>query len=172
MTIGRGTLLTVDGDFRLLLVEQDERTVSDLIASWSAWGLTVRRVRGSKMRAWEGLFDEFSAAWQFPWYFGENVDAFAECLGYLGWLPSESGYVIVISGPATVLADADATSLSTLVSVLADASAEWSRPVEQGEWWDRPTVPFHVVMQAAPGDAAAVAQRWTDAGGVVARLPT
>jgi len=34
--------------------------------------LAVRLVRGHKSRAVDGLFDEFAAALQFPYYFGAN----------------------------------------------------------------------------------------------------
>jgi hypothetical protein len=116
------------------------------------------------MRSREGLFDEFAAALQLPWYFGENADAFDECIVDLGWLPPQSGYVVVITEPGEVPEDAGADALTWLVESLANACEGWARPVEQGEWWDRPAVPFHVVLQAVVGDAPTVTARWTAAG--------
>jgi hypothetical protein len=126
---------------------------------------------GGKMRALQGLFDEFAAALQFPWYFGENFDAFSECIADLGWLPPQEGYVIVVTGPGEVLAEAGSGELSRLVGVLTQACREWARPVEDGQWWDRPAVPFHVVLQCATGESATVTQRWASAGGSVRSFP-
>lgn len=141
----------------LLVLECDPKAATDAVLGWSASGLVVRVVRGRKMRTPQGLFDEFAAALQFPWYFGENADAFDECITDLGWLPPQSGYVIVITDPGEVLAEADADALAWLTDSLTRAAEEWSRPVEQGEWWDRPAVPFHVVLQPVPEDAVTIA---------------
>jgi hypothetical protein len=56
----------------------------------------VRFVRGRKMRRADSLFDEMAAACQFPYYFGENWPALAECLGDLDWTNS-SRFVLVIT---------------------------------------------------------------------------
>lgn len=37
-------------------------------------------LRGSMCRSEQEVFSEFAAAFQFPWYFGYNLDALAECL--------------------------------------------------------------------------------------------
>jgi hypothetical protein len=63
----------------------------------------VRFVRGRKMKAVSGLFDEISAACQFPYYFGENWPAFEECLGDLDWL-NASRFVLMISEFDQILA--------------------------------------------------------------------
>ena len=115
----------------------------------------------------ERLFDECAAALQCPWYFGENVDAFDKSIADLGWLPPESGYVIVICDPGEVLIDPDSDALRRVVDSPRRASDEWSRPVDQGEWWDRQAVPFHVALQATRGDAPAVVARCTAAGASV-----
>jgi len=47
--------------------------------------ITVR-LRGSKMKDYQGLYNEFGAALQFPYYFGENWNAFDECIKDLSWL--------------------------------------------------------------------------------------
>jgi len=160
-------LLAVNDDLRFLVLECESQGASEAAARWLDAGLVVRRVRGRKERTWKGLFDEFSAALQFPAYFGENADAFDECIADLAWLPPRNGYVIVVGEPGQVLINAGAGALSALVSSLQRAAQEWARPVDLGEWWDRPAVPFHVVLQAAIGDAATVTRRWTEAGALV-----
>lgn len=151
----------------LLILEGEPKAASEAVSGWAESGLVVRVLRGRKMRAMPALFDEAAAALQFPWYFGENADAFDECIADLGWLPPQSGYVLVITDPAEVLADAGADQLSWFVDSLTRACEEWARPVEQGEWWDRPAVPFHAVLHAVSGDTATVTQRWSGAGASV-----
>lgn len=160
-------LLSVAEEPRLLVVEAEPKDVSEAVRGWADAGLVVRVVRGRKMRSWQVLFDEFAAALQFPSYFGENADAFDECIADLAWLPPQNGYVIVVSEPDQVLVDAGTGALDTLVSSLQRAAEEWARPVELGEWWDRPAVPFHVVLQSAVGDAPVVVKRWAEAGASV-----
>ena len=60
-----------------------------------------RVVRGHKCRSTQALFDEFAAALQFPYYFGENWNAFDECLADLEWLPGEA-YVVLLANAAVV----------------------------------------------------------------------
>jgi len=57
------------------------------------------------MRAVQGVFDEFAAALQYPYYFGENWAAFDECLGDLEWLGDRPA-VVIIENATQVLADA------------------------------------------------------------------
>lgn len=164
-------LMRVPSECELLVLECDPQAGGEAASGWADSGLVVRVVRGRKMRTLPGLFDEFAAALQFPWYFGGNADAFDECIADLGWLPPQAGYVIVVTEPAEVLAEADAGALNWLVGSLTRACAEWARPVEAGEWWDRSAVPFHVVLQPTGGGTAAVIRRWTDAGALVRLFP-
>jgi hypothetical protein len=116
------------------------------------------------MRTLDGLFDEFAAALQFPLFFGENKDAFDESVAELETLPVGEGYVVTITEPDQVLADAEIEALEWLAGSLRAAAEGWARPVELGEWWDRPAVPFHVVL-AGERDAIEVAsRRWSSAG--------
>lgn len=160
-------LMRVPSECELLVMECDPRVGGDAASGWAKSGLVVRIVRGRKMRTLPGLFDEFAAVLQFPWYFGENADAFDECIEDLGWLPPQAGYVIVVTDPAEVLAEAGGGALRWLVGSLTRACAQWARPVTEGEWWDRPAVPFHVVLQPKGGETAAVMQRWAEAGAMV-----
>jgi len=45
----------------------------------------VRYLRGQKCTRKNNFFDEFAAALQFPYYFGQNWDAFDECINDLSW---------------------------------------------------------------------------------------
>lgn len=84
----------------------------------------VRVVRGDKMKSLDGLFNEFSAALQFPYYFGENWDALDECLSDLEWIPATSGYVLLIANTPEVLMEEDSSQFQTFIKILSRASRE------------------------------------------------
>lgn len=157
-------LVKVEGEFRPLLLKGDRQAVGSAVSGWVEFGLAARVVRGRKMRTVSGLFDEFAAAFQFPLYFGENWSAFDECIADLETLPAAGGYVVVIVEPEQVLAEAGADELGLLVDSLESAALGWGQPVELGEWWDRPGIPFHVVLAGEPDAIELAARRWAEAG--------
>jgi len=162
-------LMGLSHPFRFLLMEGEARETDQKASDWREAGLVVRRVRGRKMRSLRPLFDEFAAALQFPWYFGENREAFVECIADLGWLPPQSGYVIVVLQPGEVLADEPAAELKWLIEAFVDAAEVWTTPIENDEWWDRPAIPFHVVLCDAPTELTRAMERWAGAGALVGR---
>ncbi|MBB2974958.1 hypothetical protein FHX49_000499 [Microbacterium endophyticum] len=164
------TLMTVDSELRLLLLEGDAESIGIAVMAWADAGLTVRIVRGRKMRSRKGVLDEFAAALQFPLYFGDNEDAFDECISELETLPAGEGYVVTMTEPDQVLADEEALELEWLVCSLRAAAAEWARPIELGEWWDRPAVPFHVILAGGSNHVVEAARRWSSAGAAVIPL--
>lgn len=105
------------------------------------------RLRGNKMRNISALFNEFGAALQFPYYFGENGNAFDECINDLDWLIAP-GYVLIIHDADQLLVESTSRDEQTqsIMAMLASAGEEWSRPVEGGAR-ARPSRPFHVVFQ-------------------------
>ncbi|MBB5914756.1 hypothetical protein BJY24_003623 [Nocardia transvalensis] len=110
-------------------------------------GYVVRELRGDRMRTVAGLYDEFAAAFQFPYYFGENKDAFDECLrdldDFVGRAP---GYVVAIRDADQVLAD-QPDQRDWFTEAMRDNARYWSV---------RDTV-FRVVLQDKPaGEAVAL----------------
>jgi RNAse (barnase) inhibitor barstar len=170
MTFNLLPLMRVESDPRFWLFEQDRDIAYNTVMGWAESGLTCRAMRGHKMRTEKALCDEFGAALQFPWYFGENWDALSDCLRDLAWLPPQSGYVLVIYRSLHMLADAMPDERKSLIRVLYGAQRQWAEPVEQGEPWDRPAVPFHVVLQASRSESADVVRIWTVAGAAVMPL--
>lgn len=159
-----GCLTEVQRDARLKLWTIDAAAAAESAAEWQEAGLTVRTVRGAKMYSTVTLMNEVSAALQFPHYFGENWAALDECLADMEWLLPCKGIVFFVRDAELVLVDEGAEALEAFVAALRNASNEYGEPVELGEAWDRPAVPFHVVLQV-PGDASADAsRRWTAAG--------
>lgn len=106
----------------------------------------VRRLRGQKMRTTVALMSEFAAALQFPSAFGENWYALEECLAYLDeWLPADA-YVLVVERAEEVLQDDGVGEVVTLLRVLHATGEFWAKPIEDGDRFDRPSVPFHVLL--------------------------
>jgi hypothetical protein len=63
-----------------------------------------------------------------------------------------------------VTIDAEGSALNWFLKLLAAAAKSWAEPVQVGEWWDRPAVPFHVVLAGEEGKLLAVAAQWARAG--------
>jgi hypothetical protein len=153
-------LFEVNAKASVLLLEAEPNVAAESAWGWREAGLTVRTVRGRKMRTVSGLFDEAAAALQFPYYFGENWSAFDECLADMTWLPMNAGIVLTVVHPGEVLADAAHSDPGVLVRSMIRAAEAYSQPIESGEWWDRPAVPFQVVLQSLPSDPAIVRDHW------------
>jgi uncharacterized protein YecE (DUF72 family) len=99
------------------------------------------------MRTIAGVFDEFAAAFQFPYYFGENKDAFDECLRDLDeFVGAAPGYVAIVRDSPELLAQSPAER-DWFTTAMIDCAAHWSR---RG-------VRFRVVLQNGPADFAASA---------------
>jgi len=130
------------------------------------WSLTssdsprvvVRFLRGNKMRRVLSLFDEFAAGLQFPYYFGENWNAFDECITDLSWLPADV-YILIITNSEALLSEEDEEQLIALTGILQNVGEEWSRPVETSEWGSLPPVPFHIIFQSSESDLGVVTSR-------------
>lgn len=125
--------------------------------------VVVRFLRGKKMARLSSLYDEFAAALQFPYYFGENWNAFDECITDLEWIPGDV-YVLVITDAKNVLAEESDDQLEALTNLLEEAGSEWSELVETAEAWDRRAVAFHVVFQCDESDKPAVISRLESVG--------
>ena len=107
----------------------------------------VRLLRGKNMTSTTALFNEFAAALQFPCYFGNNWNAFDECIADLEWLAGEA-YIIAIVDAPSVLRDQSAE---------LDVFARIVRSVTK-EWRDRDGFVFQVVLHCTAEEIDAVQQ--------------
>ncbi|GAA3637122.1 hypothetical protein GCM10022223_64810 [Kineosporia mesophila] len=160
-------LLRTEDTFRPLLRPADERSHALAQRGWSEAGLVVRVVRGRKCRTRQGLFDEFAAALQFPWFFPETWDAFGDCLADLDWMPHQAGHVLMLKEPEQVLADGPDADFAALVEFFRGAAREWGHPAERGTWYDRSPVPFHVVLACLPHHTDDTRRRWEAAAELI-----
>ncbi|MCU1647917.1 MAG: hypothetical protein JWN03_8192 [Nocardia sp.] len=109
-----------------------------------------RELRGRKMRTVAEVFDEFAAAFQFPYYFGQNKDAFDECLRDLDdFVGPAQGYVVVVRNAALLLTD-QPEERRWFAEAMTDSAGYWAEH----------EVAFRVVLQdAAPAGIEAAALR-------------
>ncbi|MDR6636954.1 barstar family protein [Paenarthrobacter nitroguajacolicus] len=164
------TYLEVPTDTSFMLLATSAAASADSLSSLTSSGMVVRTLRGRKMRGRQSLMDEAGAALQFPSYFGENWDALDECISNLDWMLPVTSLVLLVQDAEQVLADENTDQLQVFVSLLRDAMWTFAEAVELGEVWDRPAVPFHVVLQADVEAAAAASRRWVAAGGSLKHL--
>jgi RNAse (barnase) inhibitor barstar len=127
--------------------------------------VSVRFLRGKKMTDLDSLFNEFAAALQFPYYFGENWAAFDECLADLEWIRADA-FILIVFDLNSVLSREDEGQFATLIDILQKVAEEWSRPVDTVEAWARPSKAFHVIFQVAPCDLEDAQERLKSAVGV------
>ena len=82
------------------------------------------------------FLERMAEALAFPAWFGQNWDAFFDCLADLGWRPAR-GYVLLLEHADTMRCDAP-EALDTALAILGDAASAWE---SRG-------VPFRVFVSA------------------------
>jgi RNAse (barnase) inhibitor barstar len=100
---------------------------------------------GKKMRTLDGCWDEFISQLKFPSYFGRNLAAFHDCLTDTNIMPC-NGYLIIINHANNLLVEEAASALEGVISAFMNSAVERSESVKEGELWDRPATPFHLVL--------------------------
>lgn len=103
----------------------------------------VTMIDGQKCRNKKSFFREFAKKMKFPDYFGDNWDAFDECLNDLEWLDCDQ-YVLFIKD-FNFIFENDEKNLEIFLNILVDAVEEWKMGREYGALQTPPT-PFHIVM--------------------------
>ncbi|MGZ7442373.1 barstar family protein [Paenibacillus sp. TH7-28] len=129
--------------------------------------LIAKLVRGTKCNTVEKLFDEFSAVLQFPWYFGENWDAFEECINDLGWFNADA-YVIFISNSESLL-ELTNKNLDTFLNILKTTTYEWEKGRDFGAMKTSPT-PFNIVFHGTGSKEQEIIVRFREVGINLERL--
>lgn len=127
----------------------------------------IRFIRGKRCVDDSSTLQEWAAALQFPWYFGENWNAFQECMIDLWWLQT-ARYLFVVTDINLVFPE-DSGGLAVMVSLLKDAEETWRTSGDpsshRSTWnWAKSPVNFHVVFHCEHGRELEVVQRLTAAG--------
>ena len=113
-------------------------------------GTVARILRGNKALTCQALFDEGAAACQFPPYFGDNWDAFLDCLRDLRWLPGKS-MVLVVTHALHLLEKEAPEEWKHWAKVVQTATQEMSQEV--------PPRSLQVVLHATAEEEAALRKR-------------
>ena len=127
------------------VVRADLRTdaAKELIEAAGHMGV-VQELDGSRARTLDAFFSLCADSLEFPDYFGRNWLALKDCLADLEWLPADA-YCLVFKN-SDLLFDDEPIERSAFIATMKLAAEEWATPVELGEWWDRPAIPFHTVL--------------------------
>lgn len=126
----------------------------------------VRLVRGAQCKTRAGLFNEFSAALQFPWYFGHNWDAFDECLHDVGeWMIEAKSLTVVISESSMLLTDEESESEFHVFARIMRRVVRFD--AAESEWLGQNFahfVPLSLVLIESADKIEGVSNRWTSSG--------
>jgi RNAse (barnase) inhibitor barstar len=151
-------LLLPKGPWLHVLVATESETWDRMLALQQSTSPVVaaRRIRGHKAMTSAALFDEFAAALQFPYYFGENWDAFHDCLHDLEWLPGKA-YTLFLANSNRLLEKESQEELHLFLGLLASAGEEWAK---QGAG-ERPrsAKAFHAVLHCSLEEETALRRR-------------
>ncbi len=126
--------------------EVDELTCKISALQARAAGLRVIVLEGGKMVTLGASYDELARKLELPDYFGRNANALNECITDLDWLEAFDAVVLLVTKSDDVLRAEPKEMWDSFLDTLRFAGEEWARPVDRGEWWDRPAVPFHTVL--------------------------
>ncbi len=121
----------------------------------------LRILRGTRCETKRGMMQEWGAALQFPYYFGENWDSFEECLNDLSWLPAR-GYIFAVTHTDRMLHDTQ--EFTTALHILDAAAKRWAVGQTTHPGSTAAPMPFHVVFQCDPTHEAATRVRLRAAG--------
>lgn len=121
-------------DGRVHLTGRSPENLAELRAAAMDAGFALFEVDTSRARTESDLLHDFAIAMSFPSYFGNNWDAFEECVNDLAWRPA-AGYVVILRDADSMIRGMSGEA-QMVVSILADAVRKWS---SQG-------TNFHVVL--------------------------
>ncbi|QWL28506.1 hypothetical protein E2R33_07785 [Rathayibacter toxicus] len=163
---------TPDVGLSVYFIHADESFCQHLTEYHESQGYYSRRLRGGKMMTESALYDEFSAGLQFPYYFGENRNAFDECISDLGDRNVGKGVCVSISESHLLLKKAPLDAFAFLLDSLRFAGEIWASPIREQQSWDREAKPFIITLFSEEVEYCAVEEKWSSCGIIVNQAPT
>jgi RNAse (barnase) inhibitor barstar len=102
-------------------------------------------LNGEEMSDQVSSYRILAKAFQFPDYFGNNLNALKDCLTDSDVLQREA-FVVQILNASSVLINEHPDALQGLIETFVIVAEEFATPVNLGEAWDRPSIPFHLIL--------------------------
>ena len=104
---------------------------------------------GENMKSWDDFDMRFSSAFEFPFWYGENPDAFDEVMRNLAWLEYDQIFILILNAHQVMIqphTEWTHCSPTFAVELLGHAAEFWNIEASEGEGWDHPAKPFHVLF--------------------------
>jgi len=98
---------------------------SQLIDGLKNNGYYVGIIDGKECQDKQSFLVNIAKAFQFPDYYGNNLDALWECINDLEWLV-ESNYALMINNSKLFLSKCSRTDRNKIIDLLNDVPNEWS----------------------------------------------
>ena len=92
------------------------------------------------------FYNELIEKLELPDYFGRNLNALDECMADLEWLHVDGRPMVIILRDAEMILPQDREAFEGLIDIMQRGGEEWSKPIAEGELWDRLAAPFHFVL--------------------------
>ena len=108
---------------------------------------------GRRMRERASLFEQFALLLSFPDYFGSTWNSFADCIQDLTWFRAK-GFVVAIREAQVLLEDGDPVEFGLFLRTAQETGASFRE-----EQLLHPSVPFHLLLQAAPAHGGQLAKK-------------
>lgn len=105
-------------------------------------------LRGKNMKCYDNVMQELSAAFQFPYYFGNSYSAASDCLSDLDWMPALS-YKVIIYDADHVLDD-DQEELPAFYRTLGTAQQNLWEELHNLELSGRGRTRLNIILHAEP----------------------
>lgn len=112
-----------------------EVNIDELRALCNEYGFQFFYINGKTITSKTEFFQASAAAMHFPDYFGDNWDAFNDCINDLSWL-SANGYILLYTQPEN-FANSDPSEWSIALEVFQDAV----------DYWQKVEIPMYVLLK-------------------------
>lgn len=107
-------------------------------------------IRGGKAQSVATALDQFAAAFQFPWYFGDNLDAFWDCMCDLSWLWPFTRISLVILDANLFLSQERPVEAKKFIDLLSDTIQYWSVDAGDAGRTSSQPIAMDVLLQVEP----------------------
>jgi len=159
-------VLEIADPHQIFILPTRDLESSNSTVEWWRTNRLVRVVRGDRMATIAGVHEEFAAAFQFPLYYGTNLDAFVDSLAQPVETPVVDARICLVAN-AEYFMSLEPERLSEIAACLAEVREEWA--LNRGGPEDRTPLAFSVVL-APDGYFREVRDAWLKAGAVPRRL--